>query len=209
MNYLPDYTEVKDEMIAQRYRIQEDEIRESAINNCDKKGIVLELYAGIGGNTELYRLADFKTIITNDINPKSIATHIMPAMKFIKTLAPIIPEKIDLIDFDCYGCPSEEIKAFFEERDLQDCPLVLVVADGLGLWMKRAKKDDRIARIRKRYLLPDSFHFNEEYPWRSHIVIENQFMYMLAKKYEMNCQPIKVMQMPFKNYVIGAYQFTT
>ena len=203
---IPDYSEVKDEMIAVRYRNQENEVRHHAINACENKGVVLELYAGVGGNTETYK-KEFKRVITNDINPKSIASHIMPAMKFIKTLSPIIGSKIDLVDFDCYGCPSEEIKAFFEERDSQDAPLVVVLADGLGLWMKRAQKDTRTARIRRRYLLPDTFIFDEEHPWRDHVEIENKFMDVLATRNGMHAIPLRVIHTKFKNYVIGAYLF--
>lgn len=204
---LPDYSEVHEKMVATRYRLQEDETRLAAIAACPKKDTVLELYSGVGGTTRLYKEA-FDKIVTNDINPSSIATHKMSALKFIRTLLPIMADKIDLVDFDCYGSPSEEIKAFFEERDSQDVPIVVAFADGLGLWLKRCKKDERTARVRRRYLLPSDFQFDESHPWREHDRIIEEFMKQIAKKYGMKCKKISTIQTPHKNYVIGSYLFT-
>lgn len=201
----PDYTEVHDKMVAQRYRSEEDETRLAAIDACEKKGTALELYTGQGGTTRLYNQA-FSKVVTNDINPSSVAIHKLSALEFISKVLPVLADKIDLVDFDCYGCPSKEILAFFEERDSQDCPLVLAFADGLALWMKRAKRSTRTEKIRRRYILPDDFNFDELHPWREHDKLVERFMHQIAKKYEMECVKISTIQK--NNYIIGSYLFT-
>lgn len=199
---LPDYSEAKDKMVAVRYRNEQDVTRLAGIDACEKKDLVVELYAGNGGSTKLFQNAGFKQIVSNDINPESVATFTMSADKFIGTELPNLP-KIDLIDFDAYGCPSEEIKKYFSLRQRQDLPLVVTVSDGLGIWMKRSKNTDR---LRQRYLLED-MQFDERHPWREHPILLDRFMHNIGKLYMMDVTTLVMMQTKFKNYTLGAWLF--
>jgi len=197
-----DDPQVKEQMVAVKYRPEQDLTRLAGINMCEKKNLVLELYAGMGGSTKLFK-ETFKQVISNDINLQSPAEYHMSADKFLRLELVKLP-KIDLIDFDAYGCPSEEIKLYFSTRKSLDLPLVVTVSDGLGIWMKRSKN---IKRLRERYLLGD-YKFDERHPWREHKGLINCFMTSLARIYDMNLTELVTVQTKHKNYVLGAWLFT-
>jgi len=191
------------EMRADRYRKEQDFIRSEAVNKCEKKNLVVEIYAGVGNLTKLYK-QHFNKVITNDINSKSIAEYNMDSLRFIREIINNIPNKIDLIDFDAYGCPSEEVKEYFL-RIKNDAPVVICISDGLGLWMKM-KKD--IKRIKKRYFLDNFFQLDERHPWRQHIELWNNLLNKLCQQNGLKFESIKTMQTKGKNYVLGSYLIT-
>src|ERR1700722_4308422 len=99
-----DYTEVKKDMVAVRYRTEQNETRLAGIAACKLAGLnnrVVECYAGSGGLTEVYK-QNFKEVINNDLNPDSVAKYNYKAIDFIKKIVTGL-DKIDMIDFDCYG----------------------------------------------------------------------------------------------------------
>lgn len=201
---LPDYSEAKEKMVAVRYRNEQDVTRLAGIDACEEKNLVVELYCGNGGSTKLFEAAKFKNIVSNDINRESpVAQTFMSADKFIRTELPKLG-KIDLIDFDAYGCPSEEIKQYFSLRQRQDLPLVVTISDGLGIWMKRSKNTKR---LRERYMLGE-MEFDERHPWREHPLLLDQFMHNIGKLYMMEVTTLVMMQTKFKNYTLGAWLFT-
>jgi len=200
---LPDYTKIKRRMVAEKYRREIELSREMGISNCTNTDTVLELFAGTGGLTKIYR-GRFNEVITSDINKMSIAEYKLPALTFINTVLPSTKRKIDMVDFDCYGCPTETIKRFFEVRKNRDAPFVLTLSDGLGLWMKMTRKLDR---IRERYLLTEDFKFDERHPWREHPRIITEFLTNLGRQYSMNVRVLFVTQLKFKNYTVGSWKF--
>lgn len=195
---------VKKEMIAVRYRVEQELTANEAIKNCNQTNLVLELYAGTGGLTNLYSKY-FKNIITNDLNKDSDAKHHYSAMKFLENINEILPSltKIDLIDFDCYGCPALEIQKYFEKRGKLDVPFVLRFSDGLGLFLKRNKNENV---IRKRYLIEGVIPM--ERVWLRHPQLIDYFMQTMASRYGMKATKIISVQTKFKNYTLGAYKFT-
>lgn len=197
-----DDPQVKKEMIAERYRKEQELTRQVAIDNSEYKNTVLELYSGTGGLTKLYK-SYFNEVITNDINKNSEAVNNLSAMEFINRILPNSGHKFDIVDFDCYGSPAEEIKKFFEIRERKDCPLIVTLSDGLGLWMKRTRRTDL---LKKRYLL-DDFAFDERHPWRKHIDLIDHMMQKIAEKYDMQVTKLIAVQTKHMNYVLGTWKF--
>ncbi len=197
---------VKAESIATRYRKEQELTANEAINSCPAKSYAVELYAGTGGLTEIYKKY-FDTVVTNDLN-KNVdtqyhLTYHLTAEKFIEQVL-TTTKRIDLIDFDCYGCPTLAIQEFFKLRKNYDAPFVLRFSDGLGLYMKRSKNQDV---IRKRYLIEGEVVMDKI--WLRHIELIDFFMKTIAGRYGMEAEKIISVQTKFKNYVLDAYKFTT
>jgi len=197
---------VKELMVASKYRKEQELTTNEAIKACDNKNLAVELYAGTGGLTEIYG-KEFDEVVTNDINKNANTFYHMKAMKFIEDILSLesdnIIGKINLIDFDCYGCPALEIQKFFEVRHNVDAPFVLRFSDGLGLWMKRNKKEDV---IRKRYLIEGPIVM--ERIWDRHSELIDYFMKKIAGQYGMKAEKIISVVTKHKNYVLGCYKFT-
>lgn len=196
-----DDIEVKKQMIATRYRFEQELTAMQGIKNCIDKNLAVELYAGTGGLTNIYK-DSFKTVLTNDLNKDSSAQYHLTAMNFIKTILLELAQKIDLVDFDCYGCPAFEISEFFKIRGNFDAPFVLRFFDGLGLWMKRNKKQEV---VKKRYLIQGNLDMNKI--WLRHPVLIDTFLKKIAEQYGMKAERIISVQTKFKNYVLGVYKF--
>lgn len=202
---------IHESMLADRYRKEQDFIRGEGIKRCEFKNLAIETNAGLGNLTKLYK-ANFAKVITNDINPKSIAEHNMDSLDFIRQIVNNLPDKIDLIDFDAYRCPTEEVKEYFN-RIRNDVPVVICISDGLGLWMKRRKD---IEKIKKHYVLDDNltfFHRNglqldERHPWRQHIDLWENLLTVLCNINELKLNPIRVQQTKGQNYLLGSYLVT-
>jgi hypothetical protein len=199
---LPDYTAAKDASVATRYRREQEVTRAVGILSTKKRDRAVEVFAGTGGLTKIYQ-QDFKHVMTNDINKNVDTTYHLQAADFIDDIDWIHPAKIDLIDFDCYGCPAFLIQKFFEIRGSKDCPLVLCFSDGLGLWMKRNKAKEP---IEKRYLVP---LMSTEKIWNKHPILIHCFMTALSQKYDMKVTKLFDVQTKFKNYTLGSYLFET
>jgi hypothetical protein len=196
-----------DMMLAEKYRVQEDGVREVAIKNTKKKGLVLELFAGMGNCTNLYKQKKFRKIITNDVNKKSLAQYKMEAMKFIKEILPTLTEKIDLVDFDCYGCHSFEFQEFFRVRKDKDLPLVVCYIDGFGLYMKRFLKRNEEGKemIRQRYLVKGDFNLIKI--WDRHQYLVDTLMKKTADIHKMKVKKLIGIQTKGKSYIISSYLF--
>jgi hypothetical protein len=194
---------VKSEMIAEKYRKEQNQTALEAVENCLNKNLVVELYAGTGGLTSVYK-EFFKEIITNDINIKSSAKWHYPANLFIEKVLSglLLGRKIDLVDFDAYGSPALEIQKFFELRRNVDCPLVLRFSDGLGLWMKRNRNQEV---LKKRYLVERDIDMN--HVWLRHPELIDSFFQEIGRIYKMKVTKIISIQTKFKNYTLGAYLF--
>lgn len=203
MSYqLPDYSEAKKNMVAERYRPEQDLTRGIAAKKCVELGITnraVELYSGLGGETRIYKPI-FKEVITNDLNKEAPSMYHMDAEKFVREVV-VDLDKIDLIDFDAYGCPSEAIKLFFSLRGGKDAPIVVTVSDGLGVWMKRKRDPER---IRQRYLLGKTA-FDERHPWREHMSFLTIMMGMIAQMY--NMRMFELANVQAGNYVLGTWLF--
>lgn len=190
-------------MLADRYRKEQDFIRNKAIQKCERKNLAIETNTGVGNLTKLYK-QNFQRVITNDLNPKSVAENNLDSLDFIRRVVNNIPDKIDLIDLDFYGCPVPEVKELFR-RFNNDVPVVLCISDGLGLWMKRSKK---IEKIHERFLTEDFEGFDSRHPWRQHIQLWNHLLTKLCQQYGLKFETIEVMQTKGKNYVLGSYLIT-
>lgn len=204
--------EIYDSMLAERYRFEQDSSRGKAIEVLRKLvhlNVAIEANTGLGNLTKLYR-EHFGQVITNDLNRKSIAHNHMDSLKFAKQLVAEFPQKIDLIDFDAYRCPAEEVTEIFK-RLHKDVPVVVCISDGLGLWMKRRNDVERIAQRFKvtkdgeDYLLANGEHLDVRHPWRQHIELWHNLFSKLCVQYSLDFEPIEVFQTRGKNYVIGSY----
>lgn len=197
---------VKAESVAVKYRKEQELTCSEAILACPTRNLAVELYAGTGGLTKIYA-DNFDTIITNDLNPNSIATYKLTAMRFIEIVLPAIIQKIDLVDFDCYGSPCEEIKEYFKVRKNYDAPFVMRFSDGKGLWMKRFMKRNEQGKeyIRKCYLIEGEVVL--EKIWDRHDQLIDFFLKTLASRYGMKAEKIITVQTKFKSYILGAYKF--
>jgi tRNA G26 N,N-dimethylase Trm1 len=164
------------------------------------KGLCIELYAGIGGNSKLYKNA-FNQVITNDINKDAATDFHMDAKKFVLTELQNYG-KIDLIDFDCYGSPGLVIQEFFAQRGNKDCPLVVAISDGCGMWLKR--RNDRPG-VEKRYLIDKSFDMKGI--WNRHIDMLDNLLFKMAEKYDMKCTRLLAIQCKGKNATVGSWLF--
>lgn len=198
-----DDKEVKKQSIALKYRLEQEHTSAEAILACPTKAYAVELYAGTGGLTKIYKKF-FVSVITNDANKNVDTMYHEKAMWLIKSLlARTKHRKIDLIDFDCYGCPALEIQEYFKVRGDIDAPLVLRFSDGLGLYMKRNKKEDV---VRKRYLIEGPIVMDKI--WKRHPELIDYFFKKIAGMYGMKAEKICSMQTKYLNYTLGAYRFT-
>lgn len=194
---MPDYTEVKKAMVAERYRAEQTETRMQGIQSLSRFDLAVECYAGTGGLTEIYKKY-FNNVVNNDINPQSVATHNMKAIDFIREEVACLEQKIDMIDFDCYGCPAFEIHEFFKIAR-RHAPFVLALSDGLGMYMKR--NSDKGA-IQKRYFIenPDMHRI-----WDRHGELIDHMMSTLAVDIGLKSTQICSVQTRSKNYILAAY----
>lgn len=193
--------EVKKQSIAVKYRAEQEYTALEAIKASPNRLCAVELYAGTGGLTAIYEYAGFN-VITNDKNMFVMTRYHFDAKKFINIVLSTV-DKIDLIDFDCYGCPALEIQEYFKVRGSKDTPFVLRFSDGLGLWMKRSKNEEV---IRKRYLIEGPIVM--ERVWDRHADMIDYFMKKIAGQYGMTAEKIRSVITKHKNYCLGAYKFT-
>ena len=63
----PDYSDVKKNMIAVRYRAEQNATRLAGIESCADKNLAVECFAWSGGITDVYKQY-FKEVINNDLN---------------------------------------------------------------------------------------------------------------------------------------------
>ena len=187
-------------MIAERYRAEQELTRNAAIEKCQSKQLAVECYSGTGGLTKIYNRHFYQTI-SNDIEKSSPAEYHMDAMKFVEQVVAKIENKIDLIDFDCYGSPAYVIRKFFELVESKHCPIVVTLSDGLGIWMKR---NSDVTKLESRYLL-DLFQYDKRHPWRKHDKLIDHMFQMIATMYGMKSEKIVTVQTKGKNYILGSW----
>ena len=198
---MPNYEEVKKQMVAVRYRNEQNETRLAgiaALAISGNKNLAVECYAGSGGLTEVYE-QHFKEIINNDLNPESVAKHNMKAIDFIKEVVAKLDKKIDMIDFDCYGSPAFEIQEFFKDAK-RHAPFVLALSDGFGMNLKYSKKE---IPIRSRYLIEgplDTYKI-----WLRHGELIDNLISKLSSQLGLESMKICSIQTKSKNYVLAAY----
>ena len=197
----PDYSDVKKNMIAVRYRAEQNATRLAGIESCAEKNLAVECFAGSGGLTDVYKQY-FKEVINNDLNPDSVAMHNMKALDFVKQVVSKISRKIDMIDFDCYGSPAFEIQEFFKDAK-RHAPFVLALSDGFGMYLKYSKKEPP---IRSRYLIEGPLDTHKI--WLRHAGLIDNLMSVLAKENGLECSRICSVQTKSKNYVLAAYVFS-
>ena len=198
---VPDYSDIKKNMVAVRYRAEQNQTRLAGIAACENKNLAVECYAGSGGLTDVYK-QHFKYIINNDLNPDSVAMHNFKAIDFIKRVVADLDRKIDMIDFDCYGSPAFEIQEFFKDAK-RHAPFVLALSDGFGMNLKYSKKE---IPIRSRYLIEGPLDTHKI--WLRHDELIHNLLITLAKSQDLNCSKICSVQTKSKNYVLAAYVFT-
>jgi len=201
--YIPtkhDDPEVKKQSIAVKYRKEQELTAQEAIKNCPTKACAVELYAGTGGLTSIYK-NEFKKVVTNDLNKNVDTMFHLKASDFIEVVLPSI-NKIDLIDFDCYGSPALEIQTYFKVRGKKDAPFVLRFSDGFGLFLKRNKNEDA---IRKRYLVEG--YLPMERVWDRHAELIDYLLHKLAGQNGMRAIKLTSVVTKHKNYVLGTYLF--
>lgn len=196
-----DYSDVKKDMVAVRYRTEQNLTRLAGITACNFAGmnsLAVECYAGSGGLTEVYK-QHFKFVLNNDLNPESVAIHNLKAIDFIKQIVSKVKDKIDMIDFDCYGSPAFEIQEFFKDAK-RHAPFVLALSDGFGLNLKYSKKE---VPIRSRYLIEGKL--NTEKIWLRHDQLIDNLLATLSKQQGLQSTRLCSVQTKSKNYVLAAY----
>ena len=197
---MPDYSDVKKEMVAVRYRNEQNQTRLAGIAACkfaNLDGLAVECYAGSGGLTEIYK-QHFKEVVNNDLNFESVAIHNFKAIDFIKQIVSKLP-KIDMIDFDCYGSPAFEIQEFFKDAK-RHAPFVLALSDGFGMNLKYSKKE---IPIRSRYLVEGELDTNRI--WLRHDLLIDNLLNTLSKQQGLQSTKLCSVQTKSKNYVLAAY----
>jgi hypothetical protein len=195
-----DYTEVKKGMIAVRYRNEQNETRLAGIAACKLAGLnnrAVECYAGSGGLTEIYQ-QNFVEVINNDLNPESVAQYNFKAIDFIKKIVTQL-DKIDMIDFDCYGSPAFEIQEFFKDA-ARHAPFVLALSDGFGMNLKYSKKE---IPIRSRYLIEGELDTHKI--WLRHADLIDNLLVKLSSQQKLQATKICAIQTKSKNYILAAY----
>ena len=196
-----DYSDIKKDMVAVRYRTEQNATRLTGIATCifaGLNGLAVECYAGSGGLTEVYK-QHFKEVINNDLNPESVAIHNYKAIDFVKEVVAKLDKKIDMIDFDCYGSPAFEIQEFFKDAK-RHAPFVVALSDGFGLNLKFSKKE---IPIRSRYLLEGSIDTNQI--WLRHDSLIDNLISTLSKSQGLTATRLCSVQTKSKNYVLAAY----
>lgn len=196
-----DYTEVKSQMVAVRYRTEQNETRQTGIAACKFAGLgslAVECYAGNGGLTDVYK-QNFKEVINNDLNPESVAIHNFKAIDFIKQIVSKLDKKIDMIDFDCYGSPAFEIQEFFKDAK-RHAPFVLALSDGFGMNLKYSKKEPP---IRSRYLIEGPLDTHRI--WDRHAGLIDNLLMELSTQNDLTATRLCSVQTKSKNYVLAAY----
>jgi len=195
-----DYSDVKKQMVATRYRAEQNQTRLAGIAACKLAGLnnlVVECYAGSGGLTEVYK-QHFDKIINNDLNPESVAQYNFKAIDFVKNIVTKL-DKIDMIDFDCYGCPAFEIQEFFKDAT-RHAPFVLALSDGFGMNLKYSKKEPP---IRSRYLIEGELDTNKI--WLRHDLLIDNLLNTLSSRLGLQCSKLCSVQTKSKNYILAAY----
>lgn len=198
---MPDYSDIKKDMVAVRYRAEQNATRLTGIAACQfagLNGLAVECYAGSGGLTEVYK-QHFKEVINNDLNPESVAIHNYKAIDFIKQIVAKLDKKIDMIDFDCYGSPAFEIQEFFKDAK-RHAPFVLALSDGFGMNLKYSKKE---IPIRSRYLIEGEL--NTSKIWERHDQLIDNLISALSKSNGLQSSRLCSVQTKSKNYVLAAY----
>lgn len=198
---MPDYSDIKKDMVAVRYRAEQNATRLTGIAACHFAGLTslaVECYAGTGGLTAIYKQS-FDTVINNDLNPESVALYNFKAIDFIKQIVAKLDKKIDMIDFDCYGSPAFEIQEFFKDAK-RHAPFVLALSDGFGMNLKYSKKE---IPIRSRYLIEGEL--NTSRIWERHDQLIDNLISVLSKSNGLQSSRLCSVQTKSKNYVLGAY----
>ena len=114
------------------------DIRRQAIAATPRHELVLELMAGLGAMTEIYREAGFRRIVRVDSDSS------WDDLDVVKTAVRFIREDldryldVDLVDIDDEGCPGVEVQALLERlAELgRSRPFTLVLTDGMALKLK-------------------------------------------------------------------------
>ncbi len=198
---MPDYSDIKKDMVAVRYRTEQNQTRETGIAACKfagLNGLAVECYAGSGGLTDVYKRS-FNEVINNDLNPESVAIHNYKAIDFIKQIVAKLDKKIDMIDFDCYGCPAFEIQEFFKDAK-RHAPFVLALSDGFGMNLKYSKKEPP---IRSRYLIEGPLDTNRI--WDRHADLIDNLLTTLSNQNNLISTKLCSIQTKSKNYILAAY----
>ena len=179
----------------QRFYDERVHVRLLSINSLNSKGLALDLMAGDGSMSNLYRPI-FSKVITVDSDKRAPVDYNMKAEDFLKAFLPTIG-KTDLVDIDAYGNPNSIIEDFFKYAPEGSPPFALVYGDGSGLAMKR---NPRIYWAKK-YLY--------EYPplpvHRYLTAMSEHFIQAISKSRGWVAEPLYLKLMPRKNYLIGAF----
>ena len=197
---MPDYSDIKKDMVAVRYRAEQNETRMAGISAAKFKGITglaVECYAGSGGLTSLYQQY-FTEVVNNDLNPNSVAQYNFKAIDFVKNIVSKL-DKIDMIDFDCYGSPAFEIQEFFKDAK-RHAPFVLALSDGFGMNLKYSKKE---IPIRSRYLIEGELDTHKI--WLRHGDLIDNLLDTLSKSVGLQSDKLCSVQTKSKNYILAAY----
>ena len=197
---MPDYSDIKKDMVAVRYRAEQNETRMAGISAAKFKGITeraVECYAGSGGLTSLYKQY-FTEVVNNDLNPNSVAQYNFKAIDFVKNIVSKL-DKIDMIDFDCYGSPAFEIQEFFKDAK-RHAPFVLALSDGFGMNLKYSKKE---IPIRSRYLIEGELDTHKI--WLRHGDLIDNLLGTLSKSVGLQSDKLCSVQTKSKNYILAAY----
>lgn len=178
-------------------------VRSTGIDAVPNKNLAIEIYSGKGVLTSLYT-EKFNEVITNDIDKTLDAQYHMKADKFIKEVV-FQQEKIDLLDYDAWGCPSFELILFFENIK-QHLPIVINYTDGLGMWLKRIKNEKTIRKsLLDRYFISVDEELSLHRIWDIHPNLVERLFEGLARQYNVNYRRLFATQTPNKNYTLASY----
>jgi len=159
-----------------------------------RKGPFLELFAGRGFLSKVY--ADYASeLILVDENREYLDEakaklgefpHQLFCKKNIDFIREDLPQIHDLVfvDFDAFGSPAEQIKAFFENFKVEK-PLLIAVTDGSGLdlgW--KSKNYLMFERSLRNYFLPRARR-TLIFPRTIVIVFMNNLLLQIGIKYDL------------------------
>jgi len=119
------------------------EQRKALLDWMDRRGTILELYAGRGNLTRNLYASRAKKLILVDKDPEALKynyaklgghkykaeLHAMDCEQYLEQLDPSSLDDLVLVDFDAFGSPGPAIRKFFEVYKV-DRPLLVAITDG-------------------------------------------------------------------------------
>lgn len=177
--------------------------RQILADRMGEKGTVLEVYAGKGELTNAVYSKKADRVVMVDKNPRFLSEADKKLQGKVKremilgdntawlkeAMNPTELRNLKLVDFDAYGTPAENVKAFFDRYPINKTMFV-ALTDGSQLFVAYKQNAEGRRWLRNNYgidVLPGRFGKRED-----QVRILNEFMEAQGRKHGFKVEPISV-----------------